>query len=34
VASTVIDCTDESFRILRAGAITEEQIRAVLKQNT
>ncbi|MAT43194.1 MAG: threonylcarbamoyl-AMP synthase [Anaerolineaceae bacterium] len=34
VASTVIDCTDESFHILREGAIKEEQIRAVLRHNT
>ncbi len=26
VASTVVDCTDELFRILRVGAISEEQI--------
>ena len=30
VASTVVDCTDESFRILRVGAISEEQIQSVL----
>lgn len=33
IASTVVDCTDESFQILRAGEISAEQIQAVLEGN-